>query len=183
VVACAEGQGSRGEVVVVAGEIDADIFAEDGEEVICAAGEMEFGVVGLPAVFVVGGVKEVDGEDEAIAAAADPCAGGTDVDVAEEIVGGVGDEGAVFDVGAGEGGGGAGGPDAGSGSAGSGTSGGPGGSSSNAGPTTGAGGTGGPWTSAGNPGGAAPGGYPAGGGGGAGATGGLGPTGPTVKIG
>src|SRR6185295_412990 len=71
-----------------------------------AGGEVELCRAGLPGGFVGGGVEEVAAEDEAIAVAADPCAFFADGYIGKEVVGGVGDVGSIFGVGAGEGDGG-----------------------------------------------------------------------------
>jgi len=93
----------QAKLVVVAVEGDAQIVAHDREQMLRAAGEAEFGVGSLPGVGQECPTDQVAGDEESIADSADPRAGGADFDVVEEVVGGIGDEGAVFGVGAGEG--------------------------------------------------------------------------------
>src|SRR5213594_2107457 len=76
--------------------------------VIDATGEVKLGLAGLPSVGQEWATHQIAHHKEAITFAADPGAVSANRDVGEIIVGGVGDEGSVFGVGAGEGDGGGG---------------------------------------------------------------------------
>src|SRR3954451_24986927 len=98
-----EGEIAPGEVVVVALEGDASVLSHHRQQVPKATGEIELSGLSLPAGFVGGGVEQIAADQEAIANSADPCTAWADVHAAEEIVGGIRDERAVFGVGSGEG--------------------------------------------------------------------------------